>query len=598
MNKLIELALRRRWLIAVAFLLISSFGIYAWNKLSIDAYPDIADTSVQVVTQVPGLAAEEIEQQITIPLERALNGMPSLEMMRSNNTFGISTIMLVFKDGTEDYWARQRVRECIGDVELPYDAVPELNPLTSPTGEVFRYILKSDNHTLREMTDLNKWVIIPRLTQIQGVADVSNYGGITTQYQVEIDPNKLMKYGISLAEVEESISLNNSNAGGSMLTRGDQSYVVRGEGLITDLKDMENIVVKSINGAPIYLSDLGELKYGNLERKGILGFLNDEVDYSDGVEGIVQILRYQNPSQVLEKIHDAVDELNNDVLPHGVKIYPFLDRTDLVNTTLDTVSHTLFFGMLLVIGVLLIFLGSPRSALLVAITIPISLLIAFILMHLTGIPANLLSLGAIDFGILVDGAIVMTETILKKREDNPDIHLDGKDTVRRVAQVAKPIFFSTLIIIVAYMPLFSFERIEKKLFTPMAFTVGYALAGALLVALILIPGMAYAVYRRPQKVFHNKFIERLTERYRAQTAKMLDRPKRIYNTIGGVLGIVILLVVFVGKDFLPTLDEGGIWIQVQTPQASLSNDLPDGRFSSSCLEGVPGSVLCYDSGRS
>lgn len=565
MNKLIELALRRRWLIAVAFLLISSFGIYAWNQLSIDAYPDIADTSVQVVTQVPGLAAEEIEQQITIPLERALNGMPSLEMMRSNNTFGISTIMLVFKDGTEDYWARQRVRECIGDVELPYDAVPELNPLTSPTGEVFRYILKSDNHTLREMTDLNKWVIIPRLTQIQGVADVSNYGGITTQYQVEIDPNKLMKYGISLAEVEESISLNNSNAGGSMLTRGDQSYVVRGEGLITDLKDMENIVVKSINGAPIYLSDLGELKYGNLERKGILGFLNDEVDYSDGVEGIVQILRYQNPSQVLEKIHDAVDELNNDVLPHGVKIYPFLDRTDLVNTTLDTVSHTLFFGMLLVIGVLLIFLGSPRSALLVAITIPISLLIAFILMHLTGIPANLLSLGAIDFGILVDGAIVMTETILKKREDNPDIHLDGKDTVRRVAQVAKPIFFSTLIIIVAYMPLFSFERIEKKLFTPMAFTVGYALAGALLVALILIPGMAYAVYRRPQKVFHNKFIERLTERYRAQTAKMLEHPKRIYNTIGGVLGVVILLVVFVGKDFLPTLDEGGIWIQVQTP---------------------------------
>lgn len=340
MNKLIELALRRRWLIAVAFLLISSFGIYAWNKLSIDAYPDIADTSVQVVTQVPGLAAEEIEQQITIPLERALNGMPSLEMMRSNNTFGISTIMLVFKDGTEDYWARQRVRECIGDVELPYDAVPELNPLTSPTGEVFRYILKSDNHTLREMTDLNKWVIIPRLTQIQGVADVSNYGGITTQYQVEIDPNKLMKYGISLAEVEESISLNNSNAGGSMLTRGDQSYVVRGEGLITDLKDMENIVVKSINGAPIYLSDLGELKYGNLERKGILGFLNDEVDYSDGVEGIVQILRYQNPSQVLEKIHDAVDELNNDVLPHGVKIYPFLDRTDLVNTTRHSFAYS------------------------------------------------------------------------------------------------------------------------------------------------------------------------------------------------------------------------------------------------------------------
>ena len=565
MDRLIELALRRRWLIAVAFALISAFGIYAWKQLSIDAYPDIADTAVQVVTQVPGLAAEEIEQQITIPLERALNGMPALEIMRSNNTFGISTIMLVFKDGTEDYWARQRVRECIGDVELPYDATPELNPLTSPTGEIFRYILKSDNHTLREMTDLNKWVVIPRLSQIQGVADVSNYGGITTQYQVEINPDRLMKYGLSLADVEESIQQNNSNAGGSMLTRGDQAYVVRGEGLITDLKDMANIVVKSVNGAPVYLSDLGELKYGNLERKGILGFLNDEVDYEDCVEGIVQILRYQNPSEVLEKIHETVDELNNDVLPKGVKIYPFMDRTELVNTTLGTVSHTLFFGMLLVVGVLLIFLGSARSALLVAVTIPVSLLIAFILMYLTDIPANLLSLGAIDFGILVDGAIVMTETILKKREDYPDEPLKGKDIIRRIAQVAKPIFFSTLIIIVAYMPLFAFEHIEKKLFTPMAFTVGYALAGALLVALVLIPGMAYAVYKKPRKVFRNKYIERITSYYRSQTASIIQRPRRVYGAIGGVLAVVAVLAVIVGKDFLPTLDEGGVWIQVQTP---------------------------------
>ena len=224
------LILKRRWLIATAFLLISAFGIYSWQQLSIDAYPDIADTTVQVVTQVPGLAAEEMEQQITIPLERALNGMPNLEMMRSTNTFGISTIMLVFKDGTEDYWARQRVTERINGVDLPFDAAPELNPLTSPTGEVYRYILKSDNHSLRELTDLNKWVVIPRLTQISGVADVSNYGGITTQYQLEIDPDKLSKYDISLGDVEESINLNNSNAGGSTLVRGDQSYVVRAEG--------------------------------------------------------------------------------------------------------------------------------------------------------------------------------------------------------------------------------------------------------------------------------------------------------------------------------------------------------------------------------
>ena len=565
MEKFFELILRRRWLVAVVFLIVSAFGIYAWNQLSIDAYPDIADVTVQVVTQVPGLAAEEMEQQVTIPLERALNGIPSLEMMRSNNTFGISTIMLVFKDGTEDYWARQRVRECIGDVDLPYDAVPELNPLTSPTGEVFRYILVSENHSLRELTDINKWEVIPRLKQISGVADVSNYGGITTQFQLELDPDMLQKYGVSLAEVEESIELNNSNAGGSMLTRGDQSYVVRGEGLIADLSDMGNIVVKNESSAPVLLSDLGTLRYGNLERKGILGFLNDDYDYKDGVEGIVQILRYQNPSEVLEKIHEAVDDMNSDVLPSGVKIYPFLDRTDLVNTTLHTVAHTLLFGMLLVIAVLLIFLRSPRSALLVAITIPISLLVAFIMMKLTGIPANLLSLGAIDFGILVDGAIVMMETILKKREDHPELPLAGRDIVDRIAKVAKPIFFSTTIIIVAYMPLFAFERIEKKLFTPMAFTVGYALAGALAVALILIPGMGYALYKKPQKVFRNRFIETLTEKYKTVTEYSIRQSRYVFASIPVILAIVAGLVVAVGKDFLPTLDEGGIWIQVQTP---------------------------------
>jgi len=565
MEKLIQLALKRRWLIASIFVVVSVFGIYAWKQLAIDAYPDIADTTVQVVTQVSGLAAEEMEQQITIPLERALNGIPALTMMRSNNTFGISTIMLVFEDGTEDYWARQRVRECIGDVDLPYDAVPELNPLTSPTGEVYRYVLVSDSHSLRDLTDLNKWVVIPRLKQIAGVADVSNYGGITTQFQVEINPDKLMKYGISLSEVESSINQNNSNAGGSMLTCGDQSYVVRGKGLITDLKDMENIVVKSVNGVPVYLNDLGTLRYGNLERKGILGFLNNDVDYRDGVEGIVQILRYNNPSAVLKKIHAAVDDLNDNVLPAGVEIYPFLDRTNLVNTTLDTVSHTLLFGMLLVIGVLLIFLGSPRSSLLVAVTIPLSLLIAFILMYLTNIPANLLSLGAIDFGIIVDGAIVMMETILKKREDHPDEPLNGRDVVKRIGEVAKPIFFSTLIIVVAYFPLFAFERIEKKLFTPMAFTVGYALIGALLVALVLIPGMAYALYRKPQKTFRNKLMNRMTEGYVLQTQRLLKCSKGIVYVIGGILLGVALLVGMVGKDFLPTLDEGGIWIQVQTP---------------------------------
>ena len=565
MEKFFTLTLKRRGLVAVIFLVVSLFGIYAWTRLSIDAYPDIADVTVQVVTQVPGLAAEEIEQQITIPLERALNGIPSLEMMRSKNAFGLSIIVLVFQDGTEDYWARQRVSECIGDVDLPYDAVPELNPLTSPTGEIYRYVLVGKGYSLRELTEINHWTIIPALQQIQGVAAVSNYGGLTTQYQLEIDPGRLLEYDVSLTDIEEALAGNNSNAGGSMISLGDESYVVRGVGLIHDLDEMGDIVVKNEDGVPVYLRDLGELRYGNLERKGILGYVDDDISFDDGVEGIVQMLRYQNPSRVLEKVHRVVDELNDDGLPEGVEIRPFMDRTDLVGTTLHTVEHTLLFGMLLVVGILLIFLGSFRSALIVAATIPISLLVAFILMHLTGILANLLSLGAIDFGILVDGAIVMTEMLLKYREEAPDRPLSGRETVSRIKDVAKPIFFSTLIIIVAYTPLFAFERIEKKLFTPMAFTVGYALLGALSVALILIPGLAFTIYRKPQKVYHNRTLARMTDAYRKTTDSLLDKPKRIFAVIGSVLAAVVVLVTLVGKDFLPNLDEGGIWIQVQTP---------------------------------
>ena len=565
MERFISFALKRRGLIAVIFLVVSLFGIYSWTRLSIDAYPDIADVTVQVVTQVPGLAAEEIEQQITIPLERALNGMPSLEVMRSRNAFGLSVIVLVFEDGTEDYWARQRVRECIGDVDLPYEAVPELNPLTSPTGEIYRYVLVGEGKSLRELTEINKWTVIPALQQIQGVAAVSNFGGLTTQYQLEIDPQRLVAYDLSLSDVEAALESNNSNAGGSMISMGDVSYVVRGVGLIHDLEEMGDIMVKNEDGIPVYLRDLGELKYGNLERKGILGYVDDGISIEDGVEGIVQMLRYQNPSKVLAKVHDVVDGLNSDGLPEGVEIRPFMDRTNLVGTTLHTVEHTLLFGMLLVIGILLIFLGSPRSALIVAATIPVSLLVAFILMHLTGVPANLLSLGAIDFGILVDGAIVMTETILKLREEDPSAPLSGKTTVQRIMQVARPIFFATLIIIVAYMPLFAFERIEKKLFTPMAFTVGYALLGALSVALILIPGLAYAIYRKPQKVYHNKVLTRMNTAYRRHTGNLIDQPRKVFLGIAAVLAAVIVMIITVGKDFLPNLDEGGIWIQVQTP---------------------------------
>lgn len=565
MKKLIQTALHKRWLGVASFILLALFGYYSWKQLSIEAYPDIADVTSQVVTQVPGLAAEEVEQQITIPLERELNGLPGMHVMRSRSLFGLSLITMVFEDGIDDYWARQRIQERLGQVALPFGAAPGLDPLTSPTGEIYRYIIESKDHDLRSLTDLQKWVIIPRIKQVSGVADVSNFGGITTQYQIEIDPFKLEQYHVSLNDVQAAINSNNSNSGGSVLDRGDQGYVVRGIGLVKDLKALGNIVIKSVSGVPVILNDIGQVKYGTLERKGVLGYTDRKVNYSDGVEGIVVMLKGQNPSVVLNGIHEAVENLNQNLLPKGVKIRAYLDRTNLVNTTLNTVSHTLLEGMGLVVIVLIVFLGSWRGALIVAITIPLSLLIAFILMHFTHIPANLLSLGAVDFGIIVDGAIVMLETILTKRENQPEEELEESSILDRVMSVAKPVLFSTIIIITAYLPLFSFERVEKKLFTPMAFTVGFALLGALAVALLLIPGLAFAAYRKPAKLYHNKWLAQFADWYKLQISRILKKPKMIVLPLIVIVGGAIIFSYVVGKDFLPPLDEGSIWLQVTLP---------------------------------
>lgn len=565
MKQLIFTAIKKRWLFVALFILLALFGYYSWKQLSIEAYPDIADVTSQVVTQVPGLAAEEVEQQITIPIERTLNGLPGMHVMRSRSIFGLSLITLVFEDGVDDYWARQRIQERLTEVQLPFGAAPGLDPLTSPTGEIYRYIIESKNHDLRAITDLQQWAIIPRLKQVVGVADVANFGGITTQYQVEIDPAKLEQYKVSLTDVQTAINNNNTNAGGSVLNRGEQGYVVRGIGLVKDLDGLGDVVVKSVNGVPIFLKDVGQLKYGTLERKGVLGYTDRNVNYPDAIEGVVVMLKGQNPSVVLEGVHRAVDDLNKNILPKGVTMRAYLDRTNLINTTLHTVSHTLLEGMGLVIIVLIVFLGNWRGALIVAITIPLALLIAFILMHFTHIPANLLSLGAIDFGIIVDGAIVMMETILKKRENNPEEELEETSIGKRALEVAKPVLFSTIIIITAYLPLFSFERVEKKLFTPMAFTVGYALVGALAVALLLIPGLAYAVYRKPRKLYHNKWLENLSDLYENRVKKILNKPKRVFIALIFVLTGAVVLSITVGKDFLPPLDEGSIWLQVSLP---------------------------------
>ncbi|MDX2089571.1 MAG: CusA/CzcA family heavy metal efflux RND transporter [Kofleriaceae bacterium] len=556
----VRTAIQRRWLVLALFLLLGVFGWMSWKELAVEAYPDIADTTAQVITQWPGHAAEEVEQQVTIPLERALNGTPGLEIIRSRSTFGLSIITLVFQDGIDDYFARARINERVSGVDLPPTAVPGLDPLTSPIGEIYRYTLDSDVRDQRELRELQRWVVVPALKSVPGIADVTNFGGETLQFQLVLDPQKLLQFGVSLDGVIEAIRHNNANAGGSVLVRGDQGFVVRGLGLVENLEDLGNIVVAENEGTPVFVKMLGQLRMGALPRNGILG----RDDRPDGVSGIVLLLRGQNPSVVLEALHARVEGLQA-LLPPDVHIAPYMDRTTLVDTTLGTVSRTMIEGIALVLIVLMVFLASPRAALIVAITIPLSLLIAFILMRLTNIPANLLSLGAIDFGIIVDGAIVVMESLLRWRETHPTEAMTEESAAGAASAVAKPVFFAKIIVITAYLPLFAFQRVEKKLFTPMAWTIGFALAAALLLALALIPGLSLTALRKPRKPWHNPVLGLAERGYRWTLGKLVKRPWMAL--VPGLLAAAaaVVLGITVGKSFLPELDEGSIWMQVQLP---------------------------------
>src|SRR5712691_2448142 len=558
---LVGFARRKRLVVAMVCLFAGIYGYYSWTQLAVEAYPDIADVTAQVVTQAPGLAAEEIEQQVTIPLERELNGTPGLLVMRSKSTFGLSLITLIFRDGVEDYWARQRIRERIENVTLPPGISPGLDPLSSPTGIILQYTLKSDTKDLRQLSEIQRWTIAPALKQVPGIADITNWGGITTQFQLELDPQQLMRFNLSLKSVTDAITANSANSGGSVLARGQLGYVIRGIGLVQTLEDMGDIVVTQHAGIPIFIRDLGKLKLSRQERHGVLG----EDEKNDVVEGIVLLLRGENPSRVMEGVHAKVAELNERLKADDVQIVPYLDRSDLVNATIDKVSHTVFQGIGLVLIVLILFLGSPRSALIVGITIPFAMVVAFTLMHLTKIPANLLSLGAIDFGIIVDGAIVMTEAILRRREAKPEEPLTEADVQETARQVALPIFFATLIIITAYLPLFAFQRVEAKLFYPMAYAVGFAQFGALVFALMLIPGLAYLAYRKPRRVFHNPVLERLEAGYRRALQHSLHRPGIAYVLSASAAVAVVWLGLTVWREFLPDLDEGSIWLHGEMP---------------------------------
>ena len=560
-NQLLALCFRRRHLAWVIAILVSIYGYLSWTKMAVEAYPDISDVTVQVTTQVPGLAAEEIEQQITIPLERALSNTPGVVATRSSSTFALSLITLVFQDGTDDYFARQRVNERIAQVTLPSGVQATLDPISSPAGEIFRYTLESDTKNLMELSEAQKWIVTPAFKQVAGVADVNNFGGFTKEFQLELDPSQLQRYNVVLNDVVNAINANTANAGGGRIARGEQSYVVRGIGQVHSLEDLGAVVVTQSNGVPVLVRDLGKLQFGHQEREGILG----KDSNPDTIEGIVLMLKYENPSKVLERVHAKVEELQKRLDPMGIKIVPYIDRDDLVKLTVHKVSHTVIEGIGLVCIVLILFLGSPRSAIVAAVAIPIALVTVFIIMYATKMPANLFSLGAIDFGIIVDGAIVVMEAILRRREEAPDVELNEEDILETVSQVASPIFFATLIIITAYLPLFAFQRAEGKLFTPMAYTVGYALLGALICSIVLIPGLAFAALRKPQKVFHNKPLVWLTEKYSATLDMLLHRPIIAYVSAGIALAAVLVLGASAGREFLPELDEGALWLQVQLP---------------------------------
>ena len=410
MPGLLPYALHHRLLTLVLGLGLVALGLWSFGQLKIEAYPDISDTNVVVITVHPGNASEEVEQQVTIPIERALNNVPQVIARRSRTIFGLSVVELTFADGTDDYFARQLVLEKLRDVVLPEGVTPTLGPLSTGISEFYRYVIEGEGLDEMELRELQDWVIAPRLAQVSGVAEVVTFGGLVKQYQIAVDPLALEKYRLTIPEVAQAVTMNNRNAGGALVSSGQQAMVVRGVGLIQSVPDVQHIALKAKDGVPVLLENISRTLVGAAPQTGIFG-VNDR---TGGVEGIVLMRRWENPSDVLAAIHDAVDDLNRSRLPQGVRIVPIHDRTELVANTLRTISRTLTEALVIVILVLSFTLGSIRAALLTAVTIPLSLLFAFVCMHLAGIPANLLSLGAIDFGIIVDGNLVMVQHILRR----------------------------------------------------------------------------------------------------------------------------------------------------------------------------------------
>jgi cobalt-zinc-cadmium resistance protein CzcA len=568
---LVDFALNNRFVVLSMAFLLFVWGIIAFKKLPVEAYPDVANTWVQVITQWPGRASEEVEQQVTIPIEIQMNGIPQLQHVRSASLAGLSVVNLIFDDDSDNDWDRQKVLERISQVTLPPGVTAVMGPDFSPIGSVYWYTLQSTNpnYDVMELKSLQDWVVSKYIKSVPDVVDDSSFGGITREYQVRVDPEKLIAYGLSLAQIEQQLANSNANAGGSFIEQGSQQINVRAVGLVTSVGDIEETVIKTQNGTPLRVKDIAEVRQGPKIRLGQIGKAvhrsdGTVVDDNDVVEGIVFLRKGADTATMLENLHAMVQRLNEHILPPGVKIVPYLDRDDLVHYTTHTVLHNLAEGMALVVIILFLFLGNIRGAIIVSLTIPFALLFASICLDLRHISANLLSLGALDFGMVVDGAVVMVENIVRHLNRQDEAPRTLLDRIREAAhEVQRPVFYAIAIIITAYLPIFTLQRVEGKLFKPMAWTVAYALLGALLFSMLVAPALASLLFRRGAKQWQNPVMNFLTAHYR-KDVRWAIRHRWITVAVAAVLLMVSGFLIFsgvIGSEFLPHLDEGAIWVR-------------------------------------
>ena len=566
---IVDLALNNRFIVLIVAVLLFAWGIVSFHNLPVEAYPDVANNYVTIITQWPGRAAEEVEQQVTVPLEIAMAGIPHMTALRSTSLAGLSALNMVFDDASVNDWNREKVLERLSQVTLPAGLQPQIGTDWSPVGQIYWYTVESTNpaYDNMELKSLQDWTLTKQLKSVPGLVDVSSFGGQTREYQVHLDPDKLVAYNLTIGQVEQQLAANNLNGGGSFIQEGAQQINVRAVGLYGTPADIANTLLRTQAGTALRIRDIATVDEGPKIRLGQIGRTirrpdGTLVDNPDTVEGVGFLLKGANSDETLENIHGKVEDLNQHVLPHGVKIVPFLDRSTLLHFTTHTVLHNLTEGIILVVVILFIFLGNVRGALIVSITIPFALLFASICLDLAHIPANLLSLGALDFGMVVDGAVVMVENIVRHLGHRREKEQKAIETIREAAhEVQRPVFYAIGIIITAYLPIFTLQAVEGRLFRPMAWTVAFALLGALLFSMVLAPVLSSFFFPRGTSEWENPALVWLIARYRKSAAWAIEHRAVTLAVAGLVLLATVLMPVSgaIGSEFLPHLDEGSIW---------------------------------------